>query len=136
MKTRQVSGTVIYRILDGRPEILLVSKSNNAQLWGFPKGGVEPELSPRASAEKEAYEEAGVTGTAGTKLGELQFMRDGVLQHATFYIMQAGRIYDSYLEAATRKRAWFPVKAALKALDKYEAVLVYRLLERLDMEVQ
>jgi 8-oxo-dGTP pyrophosphatase MutT (NUDIX family) len=56
------SAALPYRIRpDGRIEVLLVTSRGKGR-WILPKGKVKPGLSPSASAAKEAYEEAGVSG--------------------------------------------------------------------------
>jgi 8-oxo-dGTP pyrophosphatase MutT (NUDIX family) len=51
---------VCYRLDAGSVEFLLVNTSSGK--WTFPKGKVNPGLSPRESAALEAWEEAGATG--------------------------------------------------------------------------
>jgi 8-oxo-dGTP pyrophosphatase MutT (NUDIX family) len=51
---------VCYRLSGGSVEFLLVNTSSGK--WTFPKGNMSPSLSPRESAVREAWEEAGVTG--------------------------------------------------------------------------
>jgi 8-oxo-dGTP pyrophosphatase MutT (NUDIX family) len=58
---RRRSAIIPYRFLDGRLEVLLITKSSGHG-WGIPKGKVEDSLKPHISAAKEACEEAGVLG--------------------------------------------------------------------------
>ena len=58
-KRRQVAA-VCYRIRKRGVEFLLVQTRGGR--WTFPKGGVEPGLTPAQSAALEAFEEAGVHG--------------------------------------------------------------------------
>jgi len=51
---------VCYRLSAGSVEFLLVNTSSGK--WTFPKGNMNPDLSPRESAAREAWEEAGATG--------------------------------------------------------------------------
>jgi len=57
---RQQVAAVCYRISARGPEFLLVRTRGGR--WIFPKGGVEPGLTPAQSAALEAFEEAGVHG--------------------------------------------------------------------------
>jgi 8-oxo-dGTP pyrophosphatase MutT (NUDIX family) len=59
-KRRKVVAAVCFRILSTDVEFLLVRTRRGR--WTFPKGGVEPGLTPAQSAALEAYEEAGVHG--------------------------------------------------------------------------
>src|SRR4051794_20047005 len=58
---RRRSAIIPYRFVDGRLEILLITKSSGHG-WGIPKGKIEAPLKPHISAAKEAFEEAGVLG--------------------------------------------------------------------------
>jgi phosphohistidine phosphatase len=55
------SAVIPYRRGPSGLEVLLVT-SRKGTRWVLPKGVVEPDLSPAASAAKEALEEAGVRG--------------------------------------------------------------------------
>jgi 8-oxo-dGTP pyrophosphatase MutT (NUDIX family) len=55
------SAIIPYRFVDGKLEILLITKSSGSK-WGIPKGNIEAPLKPHISAAKEAFEEAGVLG--------------------------------------------------------------------------
>lgn len=59
-RTPQVAA-VCYRRRGELVEFLLVHTRRHDK-WTFPKGGLEPSLSPSRAAEKEAWEEAGVRG--------------------------------------------------------------------------
>src|SRR5208283_1810191 len=60
---------VCYRIRKRGIEFLLVQSRGGR--WIFPKGGVEPGLTPAQSAALEAFEEAGVHG----RMEEMPFAR-------------------------------------------------------------
>jgi 8-oxo-dGTP pyrophosphatase MutT (NUDIX family) len=72
-------------------------------------------LSPFESAKKEAYEEAGVTGTNETiELGEFIWDRSIGKCHIKIFSMEVLKIIDDYPEKEKRKRKWFPVSEAAK----------------------
>ncbi|MGH7652445.1 MAG: NUDIX hydrolase [Gemmatimonadaceae bacterium] len=52
------AGGVVYRIVDGRAEIVLIGVGQNR--WQLPKGLVEASEKPESAAVREAREEAGV----------------------------------------------------------------------------
>jgi 8-oxo-dGTP pyrophosphatase MutT (NUDIX family) len=56
---------VCYRQIDSDIEFLLVR--TNRGRWTFPKGWIDPQLGPRKSAEREAWEEAGALGQIAEK---------------------------------------------------------------------
>ena len=66
---RDQAAAVCYRISDKGVEFLLVQTRNGC--WTFPKGKVEPGLTPAQSAALEAFEEAGVHG----RIEEVSFMK-------------------------------------------------------------
>lgn len=55
------SGALPYSIVDGRVVFLLITSRRTGR-WIFPKGAIEPGMTPQQSAANEAMEEAGVTG--------------------------------------------------------------------------
>jgi len=68
-RIRLVTGCVPI-LKDGR--ILFVSSSRKAE-WILPKGGWELDETMEESAVRESYEEAGVLGTLGARLSEIQY---------------------------------------------------------------
>ena len=68
-RIRLVTGCVPI-LKDGR--ILLVSASRKAE-WILPKGGWELDETMEESAVRESYEEAGILGTLGPKLSEIEY---------------------------------------------------------------
>ncbi|KRK97016.1 NUDIX family hydrolase [Secundilactobacillus odoratitofui DSM 19909 = JCM 15043] len=56
MTTEVASGAVVYRVVNGQPEYLLL-KSATSQFWGFPKGHVEGDEDLIATATREIREE-------------------------------------------------------------------------------
>ncbi|HJD99450.1 bis(5'-nucleosyl)-tetraphosphatase [Levilactobacillus brevis] len=56
MITERASGAVVYRLVDGQPEYLLL-KSAASNFWGFPKGHVEGDESDLQTAVREIKEE-------------------------------------------------------------------------------
>jgi len=55
------AGAMPYSIVDGRVVFLLITSRRTGR-WIFPKGDIEPGLTPWESAAREAVEEAGVIG--------------------------------------------------------------------------
>ncbi|HEV2776186.1 MAG TPA: NUDIX domain-containing protein [Solirubrobacteraceae bacterium] len=60
-RTTVVAAVPVRRRAAGGLEFLLV-RTNNAERWTFPKGGVERGEALSQAAAREAHEEAGVTG--------------------------------------------------------------------------
>lgn len=60
------AGAMPYSVIDGRVVFLLITSRRTGR-WIFPKGDIEPGMTPWESAATEALEEAGVTGEIGTE---------------------------------------------------------------------
>jgi 8-oxo-dGTP pyrophosphatase MutT (NUDIX family) len=106
------SGVVPYRLVDGRIEVLLITtrKSDN---WVIPKGGIPQGMSPRASAAKEAWEEAGVIGQAESrKLGTYKYRKKGKTYRVKMYPLPVEAVSKSYPELGKRHRVWLDVEQA------------------------
>jgi len=59
------AGAMPYSVVDGRVVFLLITSRRTGR-WIFPKGDIEPGMTPWESAATEALEEAGVTGQVGS----------------------------------------------------------------------
>lgn len=124
---RKSSGCVVYRFNDeGALQVLLVTRSNLKD-YVFPKGGIEPDLSARESAAKEVYEEAGVAGIVGAKLGKYRYVKDGVMQKVSMFAMQYTHDTEDWPEAEIRNRQWFDIDKAESKLDDYLAPFIHDL---------
>jgi phosphohistidine phosphatase len=108
-----------YRRTDGKLEILLVT-SRKARRWILPKGIVEPGLSPRESAAKEALEEAGVDGTiAEHPLGTYRYKKWGAICEVEVFPLEVQCVLpDEDWDESDRERVWLRPKQALKRLDR------------------
>jgi 8-oxo-dGTP pyrophosphatase MutT (NUDIX family) len=106
------SGVIPYRKKDGELQVLLIT-SLRKKKWILPKGYIEFNLSPFESAKKEAYEEAGVTGSNETvEVGTFKVKRSIGLCNIIIYSMEVLEVLDEYPEKDLRKRKWFSVKDA------------------------
>jgi len=117
-KPRKQSGVIPYRFnKHGELQVLLVS-SSHSEKWGLPKGGVEPDMTKRKSAETEAYEEAGLLGKAKKKLGKYAYIKGatGRPQKVDVYAMEVKERLTEWPEAERRQRKWFTIEKARKKL--------------------
>lgn len=106
------SGIIPYRTRQGQIEVLLVT-SNTRKRWIIPKGKVEPDLTSRASALKEAYEEAGVRGRVRpVPFG--YYLHDSPQEAAMIevFLMEVETVLPSWPEADRRERRWMPLREA------------------------
>lgn len=122
---RKSSGCVVYRINEelATMEILLV-KSRQGKNWVFPKGGVEPDLTSRESAAKEVYEEAGVRGIVGQKLGMYRYVKNDQMQKVTMYAMRYTGEAADWPEEGLRERKWFAVEKAMNKVSEFLAPFI------------
>lgn len=69
MKQQTSAGGVVYRVVNGIPEVL-ISKHSGYHQWVLPKGLVEPGEKLEETAVREVKEEVGVTAKIIQSLGE------------------------------------------------------------------
>lgn len=101
---------------DGSIDIMLVTtKEGN---WTIPKGTIEDDLSPRASAAKEALEEAGISGKVKKKkVGTYSYKKWGENYFVKVYKMKVKKIYSKWDEKHFRERLWIPLKKVSKFIN-------------------
>lgn len=112
------SAVIPYR--EGRSgiEVLLVT-SRKGRRWVPPKGVVERDMTPAASAEKEALEEAGVRGVIDDRpLGTYQYRKWGGTCTVQVFAMQIEEELSHWPEAGTRRREWLSVDDARRRIDE------------------
>jgi 8-oxo-dGTP pyrophosphatase MutT (NUDIX family) len=111
-KTFNQSGVVPYRVVDGKIEVLLITTRKNDS-WVIPKGGIPQGMSPRASAAKEAWEEAGVIGQVeSSKLGTYKYRKRGKTYRVKMYPLPVQAVSRNYPELGKRHRVWLDVEQA------------------------
>ncbi len=114
------SGGIIFRRNEkrgGRLEILLIQDAKNR--WTIPKGHVEPDEEPKATAEREIREEAGLKEMKVLNwLGKVNFRyrrsQTLVLMTMHIYLVQGlGDTNDLTPEDWLNDIRWFPVNQAI-----------------------
>jgi len=122
------SAVIPYRhTSDGRIEFLIISSSKNKH-WVVPKGIRDPGLTSQQSAEKEAWEEAGIRGDVDEALlGTYNIQKWGAECQVEVYAMQVHEIVDeSDWEERHRRRQWLTAEKAavvLRQMDLGELLL-------------
>ncbi len=112
------SGVIPYRFTQGAVEILLVTASDGVG-WLVPKGNLAAGMSPRESAIKEAYEEAGAIGIAGLHpVGLFRYVKQARRRIVDLYPMAVTGLLAAWPEMARRRRAWAAAGEAA-AIVKY-----------------
>jgi 8-oxo-dGTP pyrophosphatase MutT (NUDIX family) len=111
------SAVVPYRLTENSVEILLIT-SLKKKKWIIPKGYVEYSLTPFESAKKEAYEEAGITGSNETEqIGEYVVENKFSKKLVLVYLMRVIALNEDYPEKHLRKRKWFSIDEAIQTVD-------------------
>lgn len=107
------SGVLALRRKDGAPQVLLVTSARGMR-WIIPKGIVEEGHSPARSAAKEAWEEAGVTGSVGRRmLGRYAYEKWQGVCRVLVYRLDVEIVHRHWPEEHVRRRRWCsPRKAA------------------------
>jgi phosphohistidine phosphatase len=111
------SAVIPYRRRDDALEVLLVTSSRRRR-WVIPKGIVEPDLSPEASACREAFEEAGVEGRiTGTCLGTYEYEKWGGTCTVRVFPLRVERVHDAWPEDHRDRRWLSPDDAAARVRE-------------------
>lgn len=110
------SAVIPYRIIDKKIEVLII-KSRSSKRWIIPKGIIEKELTAKTSAEKEAFEEAGVKGKiVGNKIGSYNYKKWGGSCSVKVYLLLVSEILDKW-EEDFRERKWILLSEIQNYID-------------------
>ena len=115
------SAVIPYRMNQGHLEILVIS-SRKRKHFVVPKGIKEPDLTPQASAAKEAWEEAGVEGRVDAEpIGTYAYEKWGGTCKVTVYPMEVTReAAEEEWEERYRGRHWLTPELAAQWLRQPE----------------
>ena len=131
------SAIIPYRMHKKQLQIMLIGSSKRNH-WVVPKGIHEPGLSAQKSAEREAYEEAGIRGEVSkSMLGEYEYTKWGANCRVEVYAMRVKEILpDSEWEETHRGRKWLSTDAALSLIKEPSMrPMIQSLLERIKGDV-
>ena len=103
------SGAIPYKIVGSEVAFLLITSRRTGR-WIFPKGGVEPGLTPQQSAAREAFEEAGVEGTVRPQpLGTYRTVKSKLRRYVIeveHYPLEVEVQHEDWPEKGQRHRHW------------------------------
>jgi 8-oxo-dGTP pyrophosphatase MutT (NUDIX family) len=112
------SGVIPFRLQRDKLQILLIT-SRRKKRWVIPKGIIEGGLSPEESASKEAYEEAGITGTVRSRMvGQYQYKKWGGTCTVKVYLLEVKEVMEDWPEAFFRDRQWVSISEAQKRIEE------------------
>ncbi|WP_323014892.1 NUDIX hydrolase [Devosia sp.] len=114
------AGALPYAIVEGRVAFLLITSRRNGR-WMFPKGVIEPGMTPWESAAQEAFEEAGVSGEIATRpIGSYRGSAgadESVLVDIDIYPLRVETQHETYREMGQRLRHWVVLSEAKRLLS-------------------
>ena len=114
------SAVIPYRITGNKIEIMLITSIRKGR-WVVPKGIIEPGLSAKESACKEALEEAGIIGDVpSTPIGRYSYAKWGGQCRVKVFTMKVNTVFAGWPEEFVRKRRWMTVKAAADSVKEPE----------------
>ena len=109
------AGAIVFRGEGDRATVLLVRSKKDPTVWVFPKGHIEDGETAEATAERETWEEAGVTGDLGTAIGApLEFDSAGEAVSVQYFLLRARSDKPS---PEGRDKRWLSTDDALDALS-------------------
>ena len=108
----------------GTVQVLLIT-SRETRRWVIPKGWPIKGMGSKMSAAREAFEEAGVEGGMGKKLGLFHYqkrLRSGRIQpvRVTVYPLQVAVELEDWPEKGQREKSWLEPEAASVLVDEPE----------------
>ncbi|HET8967919.1 MAG TPA: NUDIX domain-containing protein [Gaiellaceae bacterium] len=128
MRREFSAGVVLVRRMHGRWWFAAVRPQGKREgTWALPKGLVDPGEAPAETALREGFEETGVEGRLGAKLGDVRYVYtwDGerVFKVVSFFLAHArrGRVgaLPPGMDIEIAEARWLP-------LDRATTLLAYR----------
>jgi len=131
------SGVIPYQLQDGELKLMLVT-GKSGKRWVIPKGVIEKDLTPRESAEKELFEEAGLKGRVHTEsIGEYQYHKWGGTCNVQVFPCEISEVLKKWPDSGVRKRKWVSIKEATNMIDEDVLKNLFRQLpEHISAELQ
>jgi 8-oxo-dGTP pyrophosphatase MutT (NUDIX family) len=131
------SAAIPYRVDEQGKLVILLVTSRRTRRWIIPKGKVRPRTLPSRSAEREAFEEAGVLGRIGKQpIGTYRQgdalaadPEEGIILVQAFALAVTDEL-PVWDEMHLRKRRWFKLKNALRAVRDTELRALLRAFEQ------
>ena len=112
------SGVIPYIKTNGDIKIVLITNIKSKR-WVIPKGVIELDLTPQASAVKEAYEEAGIKGIVEeNEVGSYQYVKWGDICTVKVYLLKVTNLLTDWPEKDKRTRRLCSVEEALSMIEE------------------
>lgn len=115
---RKQSGVIPYRQTERGLEVLLIT-SRRKKHWIIPKGVIELEMTPAASAVHEAWEEAGIHGYLHPfPVGVYRYEKWQGVCEVEIYLFSVEKELPEWPESDVRTRKWLSYKDAAMRLEE------------------
>jgi len=124
---KQIAALPVRWTKNGKLRVLLVT-SRETRRWVMPKGWPMDGKKPWRAAEIEALEEAGIEGTMSRiAIGTYDYKKrlangDRTPCRVKLFPMHVTRIRNKWPERHQRRRKWFSVKGAARAVNEPQLV--------------
>ncbi|MEM8630359.1 MAG: NUDIX hydrolase [Pseudomonadota bacterium] len=124
-EVRTQFGALCYRLQNEKVQVLLITSRGTGR-WITPKGWPLHDLDPTRTAEREAYEEAGVEGRVGKRcLGIYSYDKifddnDDLPCVVAMFPFRVKRLLRSWPEKSERRRKWVSRKKAAQMVAEPE----------------
>lgn len=132
-RSRESSGTVLYRRSDSTVEVLLVHPSGNYNRrapWGIPKGQPDPGEDLEQAARRETVEETGLIAGDLVPLGFVDYTRSKKRVHA-FAGPAPGDVAPRCASWEVDKAEFIEITRARRIIHPDQAVFLDRLVQHL-----
>lgn len=113
------AAALCWRRRKSKLQVLLV-KGRKSQRWVLPGGWALRGRPLAITAEREAWEEAGVSGSVGKRAlavvpkRKCYRLAGQIDWQVAIFSLEVGKVSDNYPEAKERERAWFSPEQAAK----------------------
>ena len=93
--------------------------SRSGKRWVIPKGNLEDGMTAGEIALKEAWEEAGLSGSLQQEpVGSYVYEKAGQVYHVTVFLMQVNHVADNWPERGMRVRSWLTIGQAAGRVEE------------------
>jgi 8-oxo-dGTP pyrophosphatase MutT (NUDIX family) len=126
------SAAIPYRINEADEILVLLVRSRTRRRWILPKGKIGLRMLASRSAEREAFEEAGVIGRIGKEpIGTYRQENGSNIPVGESLLVQAFPLLvidelPVWQEMHQRERSWFTIKEALRSVRDPEIKRILR----------
>lgn len=112
------SGVIPYIKTNGDIKIVLITNIKFNR-WIIPKGVIELDLTPQASAVHEAYEEAGIEGIIEEdEFGSYQYVKWSDVCTVKVYLFEVTKLLKNWPEKEKRNRRIFSIEEAILKIEE------------------